>query len=214
MLNKTKTKTKVTEIVQQLCRLLPKQNKQFSELSRLIYLGLSAGNPVSLDSIANKIKWTEQTVKQYIKQLTHLQLNKQNLIVGYRGVTLTPTDICVHLSSNTFYTWCAFDALFMMDLVKDNMEINCQCKHCDERLNISIEGCIHSKNTDVVMSFVIPSRQNYEQDLQQVFCRYVNFFCNQNCGELWIDNAKRLQFFTLEDAFFIAIQRNKYFLNS
>lgn len=194
--------------------LLPKQSKQERFLSKVLYQKLAKGEPVSVSSIATIMRNTEAIVLELLEKLPYVEFNGSHQVVAYRGVTLKPTQHKVVVNNTAIYTWCAFDSLFLLDLLSEDASIQSSCAQCKKSIKLSsVENnpsCL--SNSEVKMSFVIPLQANYESGLQSSFCCKVHFFCDEFCGNKWIENNDDIQLFSMADSLAIAEARNRYFL--
>lgn len=196
--------------VEQLQKLLPNLKKEERQISKLLYQKLALGRSVSIKTIANELNKPIQDIQDHLKQMSYIEFNAASKISAYRGVTLNQTQHYVFHNNSKIYTWCAFDTLFLADLLAKPVSISSNCPTCFKAIDFKVtdHDLTSFKDTDIVMSFIIPSKVDICEDLQNTFCSKVYFFCNEQCGSEWVDLSPAIRFFNFADSLIIAQERN------
>lgn len=202
--------------VQQLQKLLPNLKKEERQISKFLYQKLALGRSVTIETIANELKNSIQHIQDHLKQMAYVEYNKASEISAYRGVTLTQTNHYVSHNNSKVYTWCAFDTLFLADLLVKPVSISSNCPTCCKAIAFTVtdRDLTSLEDTDIVMSFIIPNKIDYCEDLQNTFCCKVHFFCNDQCGSDWKNLSAKIGFFGLAESLVIAQERNRQFLEN
>ncbi len=202
-----------------LIDLLPQLNKDCRDLSQLLYFELVKGKAVTLQHLKSISGYSEARLITLLSQLNYLHYNDDRAIVAYRGITLMPTQYRIEIDFFTektvVFTWCAFDSLFLADLLKQNLTIFAECPTCHQAIKLALANnkTFDSTKYPLYMSFILPSRDSYNQDLVNSFCDNIHFFCNEICVVNAPNKLTYIQFFSISDAMKIAKQRNKaYFI--
>ena len=148
--------------------------------------------------------------------MAYVEYSATGEILAYRGVTLNQTKHYVFHNNVKIYTWCAFDTLFLADLLVEPVSIFSNCPACGKAISCKVtdRNLISSKDSDIVMSFIIPDKVDFCEDLQNAFCCKVYFFCNQQCGSEWINLSPEIALFNLAESLVIAQERNRQFLGN
>lgn len=202
--------------VQQLQELLPNLKNEERLISRFLYQKLALGRSVSIETIANELQEPIQDVQDHLNQMRYVEYSADSEVSAYRGVTLNKTKHHVFHNNFKIYTWCAFDTLFLADLLVKPVSISSNCPTCCKSIacKVTDRDLISLKETDTVMSFIIPNKVDYCEDLQNAFCCKVHFFCNEQCGSEWINMSPEIVFFDLAESLVIARERNRQFLGN
>ena len=105
---------------------------------------------------------------------------------------------------------------FLADLLVKPVSISSHCPTCRKAIACKVidHDLTNTKETDTVMSFTITNKVDYCEDLQKTFCCKVHFFCNERCGNEWINLSPEIGFFDLADSLAIAQERNRQFLGN
>lgn len=206
--------------IEGLINLLPQLKKETRVLARLIYLELAKGKPVTFEQLENISGYPEAQLTTILDELNYLEYDHNQAIVAYRGITLTPTPYRIEIDFLTektiVFSWCAFDALFLADLLQQNLTIFAECPSCHQAIKLTF---VNNKNHNSAkyhhyMSFILPSRDNYNQDLVNSFCGYIHFYCDEICVANAPNKLTDIQFFSISDAMKVAKQRNKVYFSS
>ena len=202
--------------IEQLRNLLPDLKTEERQISKILYQKLALGKSVSIETISNELQKSIQDIQDYLNQMEYVEYNVTNEISAYRGVTLRQTTHCVFHNAFKVFTWCAFDTLFLADLLDKPVKITSNCPTCNKAITINKPDRDHKslKETNTVMSFIIPDKVDYCEDLQSAFCCKVHFFCNGQCGSEWINLSSEIGFFNLEESIVIAEERNRRFMGN
>ena len=202
--------------VEQLQNLLPNLNKEECQISKFLYQKLALGRSVPIETIASELQKPIQEIQDHLKQMTYIEYNRTSEISAYRGVTLNQTQHYVFHNNSKIYTWCAFDTLFLADLLVEPVGISSNCPTCRKVIAFKVtdRDLTNLKDSDIVMSFIIPNKVDYCENLQNAFCCKVHFFCNEQCGHEWINLSVEIGFFDLSESLVIAQERNRQFLGN
>lgn len=192
--------------------LFPAGSKLSQTILLHLYRLLAAGQPVEVSALAQSLALEVPLVQSALKQLppSHIVYNKTGGITAYRGLDLNKSRHRIIVNDKTLYTWCAFDSLFLPELLKCEAEIFSICPGTGHEIHFRL-GC--EGNTDLApdtlfVSFVKPDVRDYEDDLRQTFCCHVNFFASKEAGLAWIDKITGCVLIPIDEAIELAKIRN------
>ena len=131
-------------------------------------------------------------------------------IVGFRGLGQVPTRHHLGFAGKRLYAWCAFDCLFLAELLGGAIEVasTCPASGADIRLTVTPEGVAAVGPVSTVLSFVTPEPARMRAELRDVFCCHVNFFANPEVAESWCREHPGAGVLTLDQGFELARLRN------
>ena len=108
----------------------------------------------------------------------------------------------MQFNGNTSYAWCAWDTLFIPELVGATAQITSACTTTDKVISMMVTGRgVHSDQTDIWLSFLLPDEKAIEEDVTTNFCHFVHFFSSKTAGETWTAQNEGTFLLTLDDAF-------------
>ena len=206
---------KLQDTIQHLNQILPKLSELEKRVSTYLYIELVKGYPVPLAKIEKQFSIPEEQVRKLLGELAYVEHNQNDEIIAYRGVTLSPTKHTLVTEDSTVYTWCAFDTLFLLDLIDKPAHIHSTCAECDKKLMLkpSMLASSQFENTSIVMSFLVPEPSAYQESLRASFCCKVHLFCNAACGQQWTSQQNNIELFSVDDSLTIARERNRFMLD-
>ena len=131
-------------------------------------------------------------------------------IVGFRGLGQVPTRHHLGFAGKRLYAWCAFDCLFLAELLGGAVEVAsaCPASGAEIRLTVTPEGVAAAGPESTVLSFVTPEAAGLRAGLREVFCAKIHFFAGPEPAEAWRANHPDASIITLDQGFELARLRN------
>lgn len=207
---------------QQFLDLLPQLSEQEQLLSRFIYSGLIQGEALELQSLAQNTGIKVSDLKTMLLNISKddpslVEYDSLGAISGYRGIGLKETCHQIRFQNNgpkTLYGWCAWDTLFFAALISSEVHIQSIDPEIQEPIQLKIvdNNIMKSSSQPIALSFLIPSKSDYQHKLQQNFCCLVHFFSNNNTAESWLKKHPQCFLLSIEEAIKWAGSRNQKFL--
>ncbi|WP_163271131.1 organomercurial lyase [Chelativorans alearense] len=118
-----------------------------------------------------------------------IHTDKGDRIVGFWGLSVVPTPHQITVKGRKLWTWCAYDSLFIPELLGETAEIESRDPESNEpmRLTVSPEGIISTEPADIVVSMGRPDTwdQSSAARLMATSCHYIFFFVSRASGERW-----------------------------
>ncbi|MCH6589762.1 MAG: alkylmercury lyase MerB [Proteobacteria bacterium] len=178
-----------------------------------LYRLIAEGEPVSVERLAVKLGLDDNAVQSLLGRLPPptYQYDEPGRIIGFGGLSQSPTRHRFTVGGRDLYTWCAFDGLFLPALLDSPARITTACPvtRVDIRLTVTPEGVEKADPDGVVMSFVMPETAGYRADLRGTFCRYVNFFASDQAGTTWLTENPGAAILSLAEAYALGRIRNE-----
>ena len=178
-----------------------------------LYRLVAEGEPVSVERLAVKLGLDDNAVRSLLGRLppSTYQYDEPGRIIGFGGLSQSPTRHRFTVGGRGLYTWCAFDGLFLPELLDSPAHITTACPvtRVDIRLTVTPEGVEKADPDGVVMSFVMPETAGYRADLRGTFCRYVNFFASDQAGTAWLTENPGAAMLSLAEAYALGRIRNE-----
>ena len=178
-----------------------------------LYRLIAGGEPVSVERLAVKLGLDDDAVRSLLGRLppSTFQYDEPGRIIGFGGLSQSPTRHRFTVGGRGLYTWCAFDGLFLPELLDSPGRITTACPvtRVDIRLTVTPDGVEKTDPDGVVMSFVMPETAGYRADLRGTFCRYVNFFASDQAGTAWLTENPGAAILSLAEAYALGRIRNE-----
>ncbi len=138
---------------------------------------LACGHPVTPERLASALQMTAEQVAGVLAGLADLEVDQSGNVVGW-GLTLIPTPHRFRVQGQTFYTWCALDALTYPALLQvvASVESSCPVSGTPVALSITPTGVHGLTPPGSVVSLVIPGQGSACDGDRKSFCNQSLFF--------------------------------------
>jgi alkylmercury lyase len=158
-------------------------------LSVTLFRLLGEGRPVSCEALARAcgvpLKRTVEMLDQFLPAA--VERDADGAIVGFSGLSLEPTRHRFITAAVGLHTWCAFDALFLPEILGKPAVLVTHCPASAAELMVELApGKVRSaRPADAVLSMVVPNEKAYRENLRAAFCCHVNLFRDAPTFDGW-----------------------------
>lgn len=120
-------------------------------------------------------------------------------MIGFVSLSIRPMPHRLTVAGRTLYAWCAFDTLFLPELLCEPAEVQSQCPTTGEQIALVVEGTdvTSLQPADAVLSY-LHREEPLDQPVINTFCHYIHFFANSAAAADW--NARHDGTFTVSVA--------------
>lgn len=179
-----------------------KMNREEQLLARTIYQQLAQGKPLPLKSLAGTLNQAVEVIKQKFTQWGSVFYNNSGEIIGFLGMTVDETQHRMQINSKTSYAWCAWDTLFIPELVGATAQVTSSCATTNKSITLTVtpQG-VRSAPADIWLSFLLPDEKAVQENVTTSFCCHVRFFNSKAAGKTWTAQNEGTFLLTLDDAF-------------
>jgi len=211
---KTRQDGQVTPELNQLVSIFgeafPRLSIDHQHTTLKLYQLLAEGEPVSKNRLAQLLGKTTNSVNNILSQWPGVFYDESDRIVAFLGLSVNKTQHQFTVNGTTLYTWCAWDTLFIPELLKATAYIISPCGATGQmiRLTVSPAGIQAVEPDDVVVSFLVPDVLELREKVTASFCHYVYFFSSRSDGETWVSRHDGTFLLSLEEAFIVGQKIN------
>ena len=181
-------------------------------LSVALYRKLADGSPVPRDALAARSGLALEEAADLLARIpgTAIEFDQTGRIIAYLGLSIAPTRHRLQLASQTLYTWCGLDALFLPEILGSPAVILSPCPASGQTIEIRLTADRLTKVAPegAVMSLVEPDLDRCRDDLRGMFCCHVNFFADAATFDAWRGDRTGILRLSMADAHALAGQRN------
>ena len=197
-------------VTESVLRLFPRLNDVEERISLGLYRLLAKGEPVPADLVAEVADMSVDAVKSTLGSWYGVQRDSAGRVTGYWGLTIAPTRHRLRVDNRTLFTWCAWDTLFLPQLLDATAVVQSQCPVSGDpvSLEISPAGYRWQSDAPLLVSFVLPEQAAVEADVVSSFCCHVHFVHGPAAGERWMARNPGTFLLTLEEAWQLGMERN------
>jgi alkylmercury lyase len=183
-----------------------------------LYRELAKGTPVYRQQLASALDISDREVNEVLDSdaLSCLMFHdEQKAIIGFGGLAVVEMAHKFIVNSQTLYTWCAWDSLFIPELLGKTAQVESTCPETDlpVRLRVSPGGVEAVAPLETVVSFLLPEELRIEQSAPETmksFCHKVYFLVSSEAGRTWTERHVGTFVLSLEDAFTLAQMLNTH----
>jgi len=163
---------------------------------------LACGHPVTPERLASALQMTAEQVAGVLAGLADLEVDQSGNVVGW-GLTLIPTPHRFRVQGQTFYTWCALDALTYPALLQivASVESSCPVSGTPVALSITPTGVHGLTPPGSVVSLVIPGQGSACDGDRKSFCNQSLFFRSKRDALLWQASSPTARLLSVADAY-------------
>jgi alkylmercury lyase len=197
-------------------RALPKLSIEEQRLGLALYRQLARGQPVDLEAIAGSAGLSADDVatlatRDPLKALIYR--DNRERIVGFAGLAVLPMHHRFAVDGSQLYAWCAWDSLFLPELLGKRALVESVCPETGTVIRVSVapDRIDHVEPSGPVMSFLLPDAAVLRTSATNVvtsFCHYIFFLASAEAGASWTTRHEGTFVLTLDQAFELAKRAN------
>ena len=144
--------------------------------------------PVPRTVLAKRLDISVETVNSILDSWPGVFSDAERRIVGYWGLSLPAAYGSPHtikMNGQTLSAWCAWDTLFLPQLVGHMAEIESvgPVENGIVRLTVTPERVDRVEPVGAQMSILLPDAQEMQKDIVTSFCHFVQFFPSRQAAE-------------------------------
>ncbi|MCH7939828.1 MAG: hypothetical protein IID13_08790 [Candidatus Marinimicrobia bacterium] len=207
------------ERIKEFLGAFPREFMQLGPQEQLLSAGIyrllaSKAAPVSLVELADSLEMTTDDVQEILAGWTGLYYDHADHIIGYWGLSIQGMGHRFIVDGNTLYTWCAWDSLFIPQIIGKTAQVQSVDPETKEiiQLTVSPERVVAVEPRNAVTSFMIPRADEMRSDVIKSFCHYLHFFTSQETAKKWVSASERkadLVILSLIEAYRIGVEKNR-----
>ena len=189
---------------------MPNLSHEEAAVALSLYRLLSEGGPVSLARLAEAAGRSQAEVRAVLQGWPGI-FYEDEAIVGFWGLALGSTSHRFEVRSMRLSTWCAWDALFIPELIGQSASVSSRDPLTGEEVSLTVGpgGIGEASSPGVVVSFLDPSSIDFDDNVILNFCNYVHFFASIASGTKWVAEHPATFLLSLEEAFNLGHRTNR-----
>lgn len=178
-------------------------------ISLSLYRLLAEGQPVAMRDLARAAGVTPEEAEHTVARWPGVHRAANATVTGYWGLTIKPTRHRMRLGERVLYAWCAWDTLFLPELLGQRAKVQSNCPVSGKKIALEVgPGGVKAGARRAPVSFVAPDPQKAMQDIVSNFCRFVHFFSTEEAGAEWVSQHPGTILASLEEAWELGRRRN------
>jgi alkylmercury lyase len=175
-----------------------------------LYRLLSEGSPVSVERLAEGAGRSQAEVMAVLGAWPGI-FYEDEAIIGFWGLALDSTSHAFEVRSKRLSTWCAWDALFIPELIGQSALVSSRDPVTGEEISLTVGpgGIEEVSSPGVVVSFLDPSAIDFDDNVILNFCNYVHFFASVDSGTQWVAEHPGAFLLSLDEALYLGQRTNR-----
>lgn len=196
------TRPEIPELAKVLAGAMPALPPDQQELALAIYRQLAAGEPVSAGALAEQLSREEGEIANTLEQWPGVFFTDDGRVVGFWGLALAEMPHRFQVGGRTLHTWCAWDALFIPELIGQRAEVESRSPVSGEpvHLTVSPQGVEDVTPEATAVSMLAPT-EVFDADVIMSFCHYVHFFTSAEEAAPWLSEHPGTFLLSVNEAF-------------
>jgi alkylmercury lyase len=175
-----------TALAAELAAATPPLNEEEQHLALTLYRLLADGRPVDRALLASRANLPPEQVEESLSRWPGVYRDDNGCVIGFWGLSQRPTAHQLLVDDHVLYAWCAWDTLFLAELLQKPVKVQSTCPTTGERISLSVNP---DEITDVtpagtVLSF-LHREQRFDTNTIATFCHYIHFFASRAAAEDW-----------------------------
>jgi alkylmercury lyase len=204
-------KPNLQELADSLCAAFPKLDDTQRRLALATYRRLARGTAASPLEIAQDAGIDIEKARRVLASWNGVYSDEATRVIGFWDLTIRKMKHRFEVDGAQLYTWCAWDALFLPELLGRSARVESTCEVSGKPVRLSVSPRrVESVDPDsACISFLTPDRSRCKQDIVQNFCHYIHFFWTRKEGETWIAKMPGTFILSLDEATELAQRKNQ-----
>jgi alkylmercury lyase len=181
----------------------PRFDPEAQQAALALYRLLAEGSPVDAAALAERVSLSAARVAQLFDSCPEVFRDEHGRAVAFGGLSLSETAHRFELGGRQLYTWCAWDTLFVPELLGRTARVTSACPTTREpvKLTVSPAGVERIAPAGAVLSMRAPTDCCAGDDLIAGFCRHVHFFASRQAAEQWLTGREDGLLLTINQGF-------------
>lgn len=208
------SKINLDELTTRVLELFPTLNSTEQRLSLELYRLLASGQPVSRETLAERVVLAVKTVDQILENWPAVFSDLQQRVVGYWGLSIPEAYASPHrltINGQWLSAWCAWDTLFLPQLLGQTAKVESTSPTSGATVHVTVtpDALEHLDPVGAQMSLLLPDKAATDKDVVNAFCCFVHFFPSNRAGESWAAQHPGTFLLPIEEAYALARRKNK-----
>jgi alkylmercury lyase len=201
---------------QALVAALPSLSPEEQRVALTLYRELAKGQPVDPLQLGRALGVAPDEARDFLDRepIRALAYRDENgRVVGFGGLAAAPMHHRLEVDGRTLWTWCAWDGLFIPEILGKRARILSPDPETGELVQVVLmpNGIESAEPAKPVVSFLLPEADQFLSSATTVmatFCHFVFLFASLASGKRWVAKHPGTFLYSLDEAFDLAKRLN------
>jgi alkylmercury lyase len=200
----------VEELADRFLSVFPKLDVEGQRIALETYRALGTGSAANVELIASAAGTAPSMTREVLRSFPGVYW-EDGQIVGFWGLSPRPvSQHRLHVGDRTLYAWCAWDTLFLPELLGVTAHVESRVNGTDQtvRMTVSKDGVGGIDPPGTVLSMLRP-REDMLADIVKSLCHFIFFFPSEAGAQAWLQGRPDAFLMTVEDGFRLGQMKNR-----
>jgi alkylmercury lyase len=191
------------QLADRLTAAVPRFTPAEQEIAISLLRLLAEGRSVANARLAQALGLPEEQLAAQLARWPGIFRDDRGHVIGFMGLAVGEMgDHRLHLDDRALSAWCAWDRLFLPDLLGHPAEVTSRCPVTREEISLTVgpDGVQNLQPAETVLSFLAPDTP-FDADVIRTFCHFVHFFVSPEAGSRWTAAHERTFLLSVADAY-------------
>lgn len=199
-----------SSLAAELVTSAPPLTEREQKLAICLYRLLAKGEPVEAALLADRAELARDEVERALAEWPRIFRDERGRVIGFLGLSIRPMAHRLSVGGRTLYAWCAFDTLFLPELLGASADVEACCPIAGEPITLTVNGTevrdVHPAQT--VLSY-LHKDEPLDENVINAFCHHIHFFANADAAAEWTTEHEGTFTISLADGSEIARLTNR-----
>jgi alkylmercury lyase len=177
----------IADLAETLSQAMVTLDTREQELALGLYRKLAEGEPVSAAALAADLGHQEAEVAGALEGWPGLFRAEDGRVISFWGLAIPEMPHSFRVGGHQLFTWCAWDALFIPELIGQAAEVESRSPASDEEVRLIVEpNAVREVEPESAVVSMLPPAEAFDYRVMTSFCHYVHFFPSSAEGEGWV----------------------------
>jgi len=203
------TSLDIAEASERLACCAEDLDEQAQRLQLMLFGVLSEGRPVEPTRLAERAGLSVDRIIESLGGWHGVHVDEYARIIGFQGLSVVEAPHRLNVDGRTLYAWCAWDTLFLPELIGRPAEIESSCPATGETITLRVgtQGPADVAPPEAVLTFLLPDAR-FNEDTIASFCSFIHYFASRYAAEEWTADRPGTFVISIEDGFEIGRRTN------
>jgi alkylmercury lyase len=194
----------------ELAAATPPLSDDEQRLFLTLYRLLAQAKPVEPTELAEQARLPLAAISDALGRLPGVYTDEQSRVIGFWGLSIRPMPHRMTINARSLYAWCAWDTLFLPELIGASAEIESTCPTTGQHITLTVDGTAVTNHhpAETVLTF-LHRDEPFDADTIESFCHYVHFLANSEAAAEWTGHHDGTFTLSLSDGSEIAKLTNR-----
>lgn len=182
----TTTSVDTVEIAERLTCCADALDEADQRAQLALFRLLAGGEPVEPTRLAAQTGTETSDVLERLGRWHGVHTDADARIVAFQGLSPVETPHRLQVAGRTLYAWCAWDTLFLPELIRRPAQVESACPTTGEAISLRVgpEGPTHVSPPRAALSFLLPD-STFGDDTIESFCAFIHYFASAEAVSEW-----------------------------